>query len=449
MSPHRRAFLRRCGTAAGVAVGVAGCLGAPTSASDESETTATASSDGESTTATGTPDGESTASTGTPDASGQVTDESDAPIRWHSTLDAPVATPLTVAGDAAYLGTDDGALRALSTADGRPRWSVDLDAPVQSAPAVVGDTVVVVTGQMALSTAQEVHAYAVDDGSERWSFAPDSWWLDLVGVTDGTAFVGTYDDVVKSEDERLYALSVETGEKRWSAEIGDPRGGLVADGAVFVPAGGRLYAYEESDGSPRFRRDVVEYLHGTLAVGEGVVAYVSRTTAEGSTLFALDSETGEEVWASDEWFTTSTTLADGTLVAAGDHVGAFDPATGEVRWEVEEGGYAPRVPVRDGRIFVGGNRVRALALDDGDEAWSWSPDVSTAILIPAAAREGAVYVDAVTEPDPRHRYKFAVGAAGGEPRWTFAVDGELTDLSFGGDAVLVACDDVVYSLGES
>jgi outer membrane protein assembly factor BamB len=118
-------------------------------------------------------------------------------------------------------------------------------------------------------------------------------------------------------------------------------------------------------------------------------------------------------------------------------VAAFDLATGERRWRTDAGGFLSRSPVRDGRVYAGGRAVRAIATDDGEAVWSWSPSADVSVVVPAAATESTLFVDAVSEGDPRHRLTFAVAADGGETKWTFASDAELTDLALADGRVLV------------
>jgi len=416
--PSRRRFLRRAGV--GLCVSLTGCLAPPA-------------------TSPGTDAGEPTTASPATDATdtGTPAPTTDAPVAWRRRLDDAVAWQPTVRDGRIYVATGGG-VRALAPDDGRVGWRYDR-ADVRESP-VVGDGVVFgVAGEMSLGADHEAFALEAETGRERWTFAPESWYLSVVGVSEQTLFVATYDDAVSDAGERLYALATDTGETRWSAEIGDLTGGLVASGGVYVPSYGRVYGYDAADGSRRFAADVGEYVHGTIGVREGVVCYVAESEDEPRKrdLVARDAASGEQIWSAGGWLATSATFGDDAVYLGGAHVAAFDPATGERRWKTDDGGFLSRSPVRDGRVYAGGTSVRALATDDGEEAWSWSPTADGSTVVPAAATESAVYVDGVVDDDPRNRRKFAVGAASGETRWTFASETELTDLVLADGLVLV------------
>jgi outer membrane protein assembly factor BamB len=418
--PSRRQFLRRAGVGAGVAL--TGCL-APSSPATPPETDT-----GEPTTA---PPATDVTGTGTP---GPTTD---APVAWRRALDDAIVRKPTVADGRVYVATEGG-VRALAPDDGRVRWRYDL-ADVRGSPTAGDGAVFAAAGELSLGSDHEVHAIEAETGRERWTFAPESWYLDPLGVHGETLFVATYDDAVADEGETLYALATDTGEARWSAEIGDLSGGLVAGGGVYVPTYGRVYGFDATDGSRRFAVDVGEYVHGTVGARDGMVFYVTEREDEPRTrdLIARDADSGEPVWSAGGWLATSATLGGDAVYLGGAHAAAFDLASGERRWKTDAGGFLSRSPVRDGRVYAGGRAVRALGTDDGDEAWSWTPAANGSTVVPAAATGSAVYVDGIVDDDPRNRRKFAVGAASGETRWTFASEAELTDLALADGLVLV------------
>lgn len=418
-SAPRRRFLRGCG--ATVALGVTGCLGAG------GRTTPTEQDGGvDGTTPTVTP-----------------SSDFEPPARWAFPLDSPTTRP-TVDGEWAYVGTEDGELSALATGDGHREWRVDLGDPVAGRPLVGDDRVFVVSGETALYSHQRVSARATDTGEEVWQFEPESWWLDLLGIEDGLLYVATSDDALSGGGQTLYAVDVASGEAAWSREVGDGGRGLIADGTVYVPSAGRLYAYDAADGTHHWSRRLTDYGFRTIAATAEVVSYVDEVDDRRLTLVGVDAATGDRRWTLQDWRATSTTLHDGVLYVGGERLAAVDPATGERPWEREAGGFVPRVPVRDGRLYVGGDGVRAHALGDGAREWAWTPEPAVEGAIPAAAAAGTVYVDTFREADPRNRYKFAVDAASGEPRWVFDGETGLTEMSRpvpGGVGVLVGGED--------
>lgn len=434
---NRRRFLRRCGTA--LAIGLAGCLGterAGTAGTPDPVRSPSLDTD------TATPSVSST-----PDA-GESPSDGQSPVVWREELGAPVTTPPTVSGDTVYVATESGAVHAMATDDGRERWTFDTGQPIQRRPVLADGAVFVVSGTMELGANHEVYALDAATGRKRWRFGPQSWWLELFGAFDVTLYVGTSDDAISNTGQTLYALTTDAGTERWSAEIGDPSGGLVADETVYIPSYGRLYAYDALDGKRRWTKDLADYSHRTIAANDDTVFYVTETDGARGAVFALETATGEKKWSFDDWFATSTTFHGGTLYVGGAHVAAFDPATGEQRWQADDHAFVPRVPVRDGTLYAGGDGMRAYNVDDGTVRWSWSPDPAVRGALPAAATSEVVYVDSYREQDPRNRYKFAVEVETGEQRWVFDGETELSDLVSDGQRVFVGGENgIVYALG--
>lgn len=367
---------------------------------------------------------------------------------WRWALGSAVTHPPAARGGTAFAGTESGTVHAVSVDDGRERWSADVGRTVQARPVVADGAVFVVSGGSEIGASHEVRALEAESGRERWRFVPESKWLDPLGARDGTLYVGTTDDAVSGEGETLYALATDPGTRRWSAEIGDPMGGVVTDDVVYVPSYGRLYAYDATDGTLRWTRETTDYSYRTLAVTDGRVVFVAEVEGSRGGIVALDTATGERAWSFDGWLATSTTLADGVLYAGGEHVAAFDPVTGERRWQADEAGFVPRVPVQGGVLYAGGDGVRAHAVEDGTVRWSWTPDPAVQGATPAGLVEDALLVDSYGDGEPRNRYKFAVDVDTGEGRWAFDGGTELTPLAPGrGYGFVGGADGSLYALG--
>lgn len=429
---RRRRFL----AAGALAAATAGCLEDSSSTPTDGPTTGTPGG-----TPNDTPSDSPTSGTEPPS-----TPNSEA-LDWRRDLGSSVKARPATDGEAAYVGTGDGGVHAFD-ADGSRRWTFATDRPVRGVTATDA-AVLVVAGSSGLGDDHVVHALDPRDGVEQWRFAPGQWWLEVLAVADGTVYVGTEDDAIGPAGERLYALDPASGDTRWSAEIGDPSGGLVAGDAVYVPASGRIYAYD-TDGRRRWTRDGLEYGHRTITATSETVALVADTDDHRKRVFALSADDGSIRWtAAEDWFATSLTRADGTLFVGGQRLVATDLTTGEALWEDDAGGYLYRVPVDDGTLYAGGRAVRALAADDGSERWSFAPDFR--LLDPAAlvggstGGGGTLYVHGSKSRDDRNRHLFAVDPADGDERWEFEAATALTDpVVVGGRAVAASEDGTVY-----
>jgi outer membrane protein assembly factor BamB len=364
---------------------------------------------------------------------------------WAYDAEDPVTTAPVRAGGNAIVGTKTGTIHAVGRDAGREVWTAEHDHEIQSplvTPDQTGDELVIaVSGTYELGASHELTAYAAATGEQRWKFAPEEWWLSPLGVSDGLLFVATGDDALAPDGQTLYAISLADGREAWSREIGDPRGGVVTEQAVYVPSYGKLYAFD-LDGSSRFSLDLPDYWFNTLAVGAGRVAYATETDNARGVLVVRDAATGAEQWRVDDWFVTSTTRVGERLYTGGKRLAAFDlGGDGTPLWRNDRGGFLPRVPVSAEYVFAGGDTVHAHRVDDGEEAWSWTPDASASILVPAAIHDGGLFVDSSSDDDPRNRFKFGLDASDGSHRWTFGDGVGLTDLTTGSSRVFVGGGD--------
>lgn len=349
-------------------------------------------------------------------------------VAWGWELDGAVSHAPAVDDRTVLATTTEGSAYAVD-AGGEMQWAVGHEEPSAERPVLADGTALVTTGTTELGSTHTLRALDLEDGTEQWTFTTDpEWWLDVVGVVDDTVYVASQDDAL--EGETLYALDLATGEERWTAEVGDPRGGLATETGVYVPDSWSIAAFD-SDGSRNWSIDGFEYQFRTLAAGDDRVQFVGEGSdgPTDTTLYTVDAASGEELWAFDDWFLSSLARHDGTLFAGGEHVAAFDPASGEQRWTAEESGAVYDAPVHDRLLFASG--VTAVRTADGEAVWQYGTDEYIAIA--DAVVGDTVLVRSSPSRDDRNRHVHGVRAADGEARWEFEAEGELTRL-VGGDS---------------
>jgi outer membrane protein assembly factor BamB len=178
-------------------------------------------------------------------------------------------------------------------------------------PAVVGDRVLVPDGE-------SLRCFALDDGTERWTYAADesawttptvvgdrvylaagqvAWHHDGGGFVTGAPTVA-HGSVIGAEGERVVAVDADTGTEEWSADVGGSpqRAAAVAGDTLYVGAfGAGVRAFRLSGGGlaglvgaprrwgrslPGSAGEGVAVANGTVvAVGEGGEDYPSRVSA--------------------------------------------------------------------------------------------------------------------------------------------------------------------------
>ncbi|WP_394742492.1 outer membrane protein assembly factor BamB family protein [Natronococcus roseus] len=379
----RRGWLATVG-----AIGVAGC----SSASNGSE-----SDDGEPTIDTTSPDG-------WPVAGHDVTNTRHSPAdgpksgvepRWtfdgvSLEFDDPA---LAVADGAVYVGTESGQVRELDSETGDGSTLADLDdsehrsddVPVRAVTAA-GDRLYLVSDGV----------YAVDaaTGEELWTFEETalesgSGIETPAVVADGTVYAGGYG---------LYAIDAESGEERWHFETETlPETADGFDGSVgwlvsSAPAVARgtvvcntalsiLYAIDVETGEEVWSLERADRLRGTPAVDDDVIYQ-----AEDGGVSAIDLETGETHWrteTSELSVQGSPAVADDTVYLAGGPLVGFDAETGDERWRVDlDSEYERTVTVgrtspiaTDEAVYVAeDDRSAVFAVSIADEAVRWSTE---------------------------------------------------------------------------
>lgn len=351
---YRRTFCRLAGPAAGVIAGLGGCIVRDVSDDDPSSGGEDASSGGNSRTPVSVPDPVDWPTFGADDGHTGFRPEANGPavgrIAWSAIENAPtVLCPPTVVDGTVYVGSAARALHAFDAGTGEPVWEFATRDFVQTAPAVQD-------GRVFTADAEGV-VYAVStDGEEVWRHTTEqNLHSRALAVDGGTVYVGTAGDMPavvsgdtdKSKAGKVVAIDADTGEAEWTFEGPEDwfSGPAVGDGRVYVG---------NHDG----------------------------------TVFALNDETGEEVWS---WAPTGDEVEHPSVLRpptfaqgnGGDSSGggtiyvgiqgtgwlvALDPATGEPLWRrtLPASNVKCSPAVTDERVYVACSGSRA-SLDDGND----------------------------------------------------------------------------------
>ena len=181
----------------------------------------------------------------------------------------------------------------------------------------------------------------------------------------------------------LSCVDLETGNELWKKVVheGSPRTKKHANtnyaGETPVTDGERIYVYFgmtglfcfDMDGTLVWEKDLGAYetqngwgTGSSPVLHEGVL-YVQVDNEEYSFLVALDSESGEEIWKVDREEKTSYSTpyiwknsVRNELVTGGIRARSYDPASGELFWELQmDGRYNIPGPVSDKDLLYMGN----------------------------------------------------------------------------------------------
>ncbi|RIK48376.1 MAG: hypothetical protein DCC59_15240, partial [Chloroflexi bacterium] len=227
-------------------------------------------------------------------------------------------------------------------------WTTQTDGAINQTPLIVGDSVILSPSTTPLLSLD------LETGAPKWAFSPPEGVWERAYASDGErVFVGL-------KDKTIVALNVSNGKIIWQKDLGintqvPP---LVRDGIVYVPT-----AFV----GPELTPDE----HGRAK------------------FFALDAETGEELWVfkSDNYILQTPAIHGNTLYLGGNF---YDPTP------IDEGGHT---------------RIYALNLADGSPLWTYESEDGFPKRL-YATQDTVVFV-------AYQDFMNGVDASTGELRWRF------------------------------
>jgi len=197
------------------------------------------------------------------------------------------STPV-IDGETVYVSSFDKKLYALDATSGKEKWEEPFEAggAIASTPFVYNNTV--------YFGSFDRYLYAVDaiDGSLKWKSEVEagSWFWAKPVVYNNTVYA-------PSLDGKVYILNAESGHELVGAiDLGNPVSSspVLVDGSIIIASGeGRVYSLDTANNQVKPLADVKEKIDAPLWASNGVV-YIH--TQEHETLYALNAQTGAELW---------------------------------------------------------------------------------------------------------------------------------------------------------
>ena len=264
-------------------------------------------------------------------------------------------------------------------------------------------------------------------------------------VDDGVLYTPFRGDA--GEPEGVRAVAAESGETRWTADLGTSPNSLYATTAgnhLYLTADETLFSVDTEAGSVAATMELGDTRGAPAVVGDTLV--VGTNSTDENTLYGLDPATLEERWRvghrldlGDGRYAPSG--FDGAVSAAGlavsayrnGRLSAYDPATGDERWVTEFAtagpAYGPYADGAGGVVAVDSERrvVASLDPETGETGWEFGFQTRTGELPPVAQ---PTFVDG-TGFLGVERHLFAFDVESGERRWHVSLDEQVTDGRLG------------------
>ncbi|ACB77172.1 Pyrrolo-quinoline quinone [Opitutus terrae PB90-1] len=334
-------------------------------------------------------------------------------VKWTVKTGGPVVSSPVLVDGTLYVGSDDGSLYAVEAGSGATKWKFATEGYVRSTPAIVDGTayfgsydgfiyaVDAATGQLRwkFETAGErkFSAKGLHGSRPKQQVIADAWdcYLSSPTVVDGRVHVG-------SGDGHVYALDARSGELRWKFATQDVvhASPAVVDGVVYVGSWDTfLYALDATNGALKWKFKTgedpenhnQEGIQSSPTVVEGVVYFGCRDFH----LYAVEAQTGTQRWKHKiTWINATPTVRDGRVYASTSIPSMFfalDAQTGEEVYRVELGAPAFSSPTLAGDLaFVGSFNGRLYAVDLAGRkiAWVYETDAAKANVRQALTPEG-------------------------------------------------------------
>jgi outer membrane protein assembly factor BamB len=211
----------------------------------------------------------------------------------------------------------------------------------------------------------------------------DPSWSQYGFLPNHTSFDKTHQTLTRTN---LSTLTL-----KWAGEVGAPIASapIVGQGIAFVAAGGTIYAFQASDGTPLWSNLACGGDNGAEPALGSQALFVGDA---GGDLAAYDPATGNQLWCRDLGGKITSAPAvdtDTIYVANGFQAVAVDQLSGTPRWTFTPADLSPLTntpAIYNGAVYVtGGNSVFALAGTTGQQLWRTDLGPQANISAPAVA----------------------------------------------------------------
>jgi outer membrane protein assembly factor BamB len=342
-------------------------------------------------------------------------------ILWKFKTGGQVISSPVVAGGKVFAGSADSKLYALNASDGEILWTFETGGSVNSTP--------LVTGGKVLFLSYDGFFYALNEntGEPIWkfktggesvfkvkdyfngSFQPDFWdfYLSSATVKNGTVYFG-------SSDSNIYALDLETGEKKWSYFSGGSvhSSPAIWENSLVVGAwDSRVYCLDTETGDEKWvyttGRDTENYIWLGIQASPSIdngVAYIGSRDAR---LYAFDISSGDTLWTKNEfkrsWMPSSAAIGSENIYTGSSDAFSFfgiDKQTGTIKYSTSTKAYTFSTPAIDGEMaYIGSanGRLYGIDLETGDLNWTFQTEGSRTDTIGFFNDEGNVNIERVRE----------------------------------------------------
>lgn len=309
-------------------------------------------------------------------------------VRWQYQADGGVFQSPVGDDSRVYVATRTGRVFALDAA-GNEVWTRQISDTADGTPARIEAPLSLAHTTLLVATSKgALQALDAATGEARWTYEVGGAVFGAVNFAPSLEGDGTRLFVLRQDDGVVHCLELETGRQVWLAEpVGRADGSLSISGknVVFGSCVSALHVVAQGDG--RHTRKVPVGADCQIASGPALVGDEIYSGSRCGHFLRVDAATSRIMWtnsdATNEVFTTPAVTDRLVLFGSEDgHVYALDRETGKQVWRRHVGGPVGSPVVALDKVFVGAlGTLYSLALDTGQELWKY--EVSDGITSPA------------------------------------------------------------------
>jgi outer membrane protein assembly factor BamB len=313
-------------------------------------------------------------------------------LAWQADTGGELYSAPTISNGLVYVMSKSGMLHAIESTTGVERWTYEVTTYVTRAtPAVIDGTVYIgggfsfialdaATGEERWSIPLQYGGQAsptVQDGlvvvssQQGWIFALDArsgetvWRLPTEGIVFGAAAMIGESVIYGTDEGILYSVDRRSGTLDWRVTLAGPMYAtpVVIDGAILATTqAGEIHALALDTGDRLWSTN-----HGSALAPASNGDIVVLASNDGG-VYGLDAATGAQRWlypSGKESLTAPAISGDLAIVGTGTSLLALDLETGEAQWYFLAGDTIESAPVVvDGYVYFGGRDGFLNAVSD-------------------------------------------------------------------------------------
>lgn len=285
-------------------------------------------------------------------------------------------------------------------------------------------------------------------------------------VSNDIVFLCSYDD--DTDKQTLYAFDIANGSLVWkyaldSTSTTTGSAPVVANGKVFVSAGGgtphgdRLYTLSEDTGKLLWTFDTNRgKIRSSPAVADGFVFVASDWYGTHEKIYALDEDTGAEIWVTlgKSTYPRPPAVVNGKVfIGTTGYVYALNEYTGAEIWCYNIGHYVVSAPaVAYGKVFVGAGTYEhqpgvIVALNENTGEVIWNRTTAGRVDSYPVVADGKVFIGCLGAIFDEG-YLYALNTTNGNAVWTYKFEIGVETTPAIADGLLFIQVDGTYAFGD-